>query len=296
MLYVVIWKEYLDQVFLLDGMDCSTAPVQNAMDRHSSRVSICRIATFLWRLEMKKTFTTLLALTLFSAMASNAAAITLLTEGFEQVVTNSDINNIVPRKMIGVSFNTNNPIVANGAQGGNVLNDQGGFGGTYGLATNAGKAARVRSTNGAMLTEAALQLVTLNMESIVFSFDLKQVSANQFHVVEYSTDAAFTAPVLLDTITGLGSSVGLWETRSYTLVDGVGVNFTDDFFFRIRKMRPQPAGTVNGANNTFHVYDNILITGVERQSAAAVPEPATATLALLGLGGLMMRRRRDLKA
>jgi len=31
-------------------------------------------------------------------------------------------------------------------------------------------------------------------------------------------------------------------------------------------------------------------------AAADVPEPATATLALLGLGGLMMRRRRDLKA
>jgi len=40
----------------------------------------------------------------------------------------------------------------------------------------------------------------------------------------------------------------------------------------------------------------IFLTGLSNVTAITVPEPATATLALLGLGGLMMRRRRDLKA
>ena len=40
-------------------------------------------------------------------------------------------------------------------------------------------------------------------------------------------------------------------------------------------------------------YDNIMFERVEDNAGGGVPEPATATLALLGLGGLMMRRRRN---
>jgi len=54
------------------------------------------------------------------------------------------------------------------------------------------------------------------------------------------------------------------------------------------------------AFNNLSLVDNgqgtIFLTGLSNVTAITVPEPATATLALLGLGGLMMRRRRDLKA
>jgi MYXO-CTERM domain-containing protein len=236
---------------------------------------------------MKSKSQLLLACLAFAAAIGPAgAAITLLSEDFDRATTSgTDINNLPSLVMIGVSFNSNNPIVANGAQGGNVLKDQGGFGGTYGSAANTGSGARVRSSNGAMLTEAPLLLATLNLSSVTLSFDLKQVTSNYVQVVEYSTDAAFTSPVLLDTITGLGT-LGLWEAKSYTLVDGVDTTFTDTFYFRIRKLRPSPAGTTVGANGTFHVYDNILITGVE-----AVPEPTVALLGGLGLLALLRRRR-----
>jgi hypothetical protein len=199
-------------------------------------------------------------LTFGASSGSAYATMTLLSEDFDRATTSgTDINNLPDRVMIGVSFNSNNPIVANGAQGGNVLKDQGGFGGAYGVGTNAGAAARVRSSNGAMFNEAPLQLATLGATSVTLSFDLKQVTANYVQVVEYSTDAAFTSPVLLDTITGLGT-LGLWEAKSYTLVDGVDTTFIDTFYFRIRKLRPSPAGTTGGANSTYHTYDNLLIT------------------------------------
>lgn len=88
--------------------------------------------------------------------------------------------------------------------------------------------------------------------------------------------------MLLDTIDG-NSNLNLWIAKSYTLVNGVGTTFTDTSYFRIRKLRPNPAGTNAGANSTFHVYDNILIS--------AVPEPSAALLGGLGLLALLRRRR-----
>jgi len=50
----------------------------------------------------------------------------------------------------------------------------------------------------------------------------------------------------------------------------------------------------NGPTASQSLYG--LSNPITLREAVTVPEPATATLALLGLGGLMMRRRRDLKA
>ncbi len=216
------------------------------------------------------------------------AATTLLFEDWQTTgMATGDINSATNAPLtgwVGVSFNTTNPTVSDGAQGGNVLRDQGGFGGTYGSGDNAGNATRVRSSNGAMLNKDALQLATLNLTSVTFSFDLRQNTANYVQVVEFSTDAAFSAPILLDTIDG-NTNLGLWIAKSYTLVDGVDATFTDTSYFRIRKLRPSPIGTNAGANGTNHTYDNLLIEG------EAVPEPSTVLLGALGFLALLRRRR-----
>ena len=232
---------------------------------------------------------------LLATGAAQAVPVILLNEDWQDAAwSGTDINvgvNASLHDFVGYGLNDNNPTTLLGAgTGGNVLRDQAGFGGTYGSATNAGNAIRVRSSNGAMLNETALALSAF--DSVTFSFDLKQNQANYVQVVEFSTTQAFTAGtvLLLDTIDG-NTNLGLWIPKSYTLVDGVDATFTDTSYFRIRKLRPSPAGTNGGANATFHIYDNLLITA--DVASTTIPEPATASLALLGLGGLMMRRRRN---
>ncbi len=201
-------------------------------------------------------------LTLTALCESAKAQTVILSEDWQAAgMATGDINSATNAPLtgwIGVSFNGTNPVVSDGAQGGNVLRDQGGFGGTYGSGDNAGNATRVRSSNGAMLNKDALQLASLGASSVTFSFDLRQNTANYHQVVEFSTDADFTAPILLDTFTG-DTNLGLWIAKTYTLVDGVDATFTDASYFRIRKLRPSPGGTNGGANSTNHTYDNLVI-------------------------------------
>ncbi|MEM6257825.1 MAG: PEP-CTERM sorting domain-containing protein [Planctomycetota bacterium] len=230
-----------------------------------------------------RTLLAVLAATSVIACGVNASTV-LLFEDWEYTKTSTDINTDSSlHSSIGYGLNTNNPnttLNSGVGTGGNVLLDQGGFGGTYGIGDNAGSAIRVRSSNGAWLNRDALDLTPFT--EVTFSFDLKQNTSNYVQVVEYSSDQEFTAPVLLDTFDGL-SNVGVWTEQSYTLVDGVGgVTFTDDAYFRLRKLRPSPGGTNGGSNPTSNTYDNISITGV--------PEPGS--LALLGLGGLLIASRR----
>lgn len=227
-----------------------------------------------------------LALTVCSASAA-----TLLFEDWQDAGwSGTDINNNNSlHDLIGYGLNDNNPTtLLNGGvgTGGNVLRDQGGFGGVYGTGANSGNAVRVRSSNGAMLNRNALALSAF--DTVTFSFDLKANTANYVHVVEFSTDQAFTSPILLDTFDG-NSDLGLWLAKSYTLTNGVDATFTDDSYFRVRKLRPNPAGTNGGSNPTSYTYDNLLI---EASAAVVIPEPSS--VALLGLGGiaLLLRRRK----
>lgn len=229
--------------------------------------------------------TLLAAVAATAVITTSASAAVVLSEDFEYGVTNGDMNvDVALHELIGYGLNDNNPTtLLNGGvgTGGNVRTDQAGFGGTYGTGDNAGQGVRVRSSNGALLNRDAMDLS--GFTSAVFSFDVKQVTANYVQVIEYSSSQDFlSGVVLLDTLTG-DTDNGVWINKSYNLVDGVGgVSLTDDAYFRIRKLRPSPGGTNAGANGTFHVYDNISVTGV--------PEPGS--LALLGLGGLMIARRR----
>jgi len=205
-----------------------------------------------------------------------AETVVILSEDWQTSgMVSGDISNATNAPLAGwagFGLNNDNPTMLLVPSGGNVLRDQAGFGGTYGSADNAGNATRVRSSNGAMLNEDPLQLDTLAATSVTFSFDLKQVTANYVQVVEFSNNIGFLASggsntvVRLDTIDGLGT-LGLWEAKSYTLVDGVDASFTDASYFRIRKLRPNPAGTTAGANSTFHVYDNLVITAEVPPSA-----------------------------
>jgi hypothetical protein len=218
----------------------------------------------------------LVGLAIAATMVPASAAITLLSENWETAgMASGDISNATNAPLAGwagFGLNNDNPTMLLVPSGGNVLRDQAGFGGTYGSADNAGNATRVRPSNGAMLNEDPLQLDTLAATSVTFSFDLKQVTANYVQVVEFSNNTGFlktggsNTVVLLDTIDGLGT-LGLWEAKSYTLVDGVDASFTDASYFRIRKLRPNPAGTTAGANSTFHGYDNLVITAEVPPSA-----------------------------
>lgn len=209
----------------------------------------------------KHVFTAALAFSIFAGTA-HAQTILLFEDWQDEGWSGTDINSVDNAPLsdfVGYGLNNNNPTTLLGAgTGGNVLRDQGGFGGTYGASDNSGNAVRVRSSNGAMLNENPLQLSTLGASTVTFSFDVKQLTANYVQVVEFSTDQAFTAPILLDTIDG-NTDFGVWILKTYTLVNGVDATFTDDAYFRIRKLRPSPAGTNGGANSTFHAYDNLKI-------------------------------------
>lgn len=236
-----------------------------------------------------RNFKTIAVLAGLALTVSSASAVTLLTEDWEDAGwSGTDINaNTSLHDLVGYGLNQDNPTTLNGAGvGGNVLRDQGGFGGVYGSAVNSGNAVRVRSSNGAMLNRSPLALSAF--DTVTFSFDLKANTANYVHVVEFSTNQAFTAPILLDTFDG-NSDLGLWLAKSYTLTNGVDATFTDDSYFRVRKLRPNPAGTNGGSNPTSFTYDNLLI---EAESLSVIPEPSS--LALLGLGGIaiLLRRRK----
>ena len=163
----------------------------------------------------------------------------------------------------------------------NARTDQSGHDGVGG---NSGRGMRVRSSTGAATQDVPMSLI--GETSLTIGFDLKENTANYVLALQYSSSADFTSPVEIARFEGLGANaLGTWVAKSYTLTDGVdGITFTDDAYIMIRKL--SVGGTNGGANNTFHVFDNISIT------SAAVPEPSST--ALLGLGGLalMMRRRK----
>lgn len=218
-------------------------------------------------------------------MVASGTTITLLTEDFQYGVTNGDMNvDAALHELVGYGLNNDNPTTLLGAgTGGNVRTDQPGFGGNYGTGDNAGNGVRVRSSNGALLN--ADPLAAAGAQTITFSFDIKENTANYVQVIEFSFDQAFTAPILLDTFDGnTAADLGVWRPRSYTLTNGVDATFTDDAYFRIRKLRPSPGGTNGGANSTFHVYDNISVTAV-------IPEPSAVLLGAFGFLFVLRRRR-----
>tara|TARA_B110000908_G_C10022646_1_gene343615 strand:+ start:38 stop:703 length:666 start_codon:yes stop_codon:yes gene_type:complete len=166
-------------------------------------------------------------------------------------------------------------------------NARGDQAGSDGLGGSAGKGVRVRSSTGEMFLGTALQLATGDggsaFASLTISFDIRPDDAGYNTRLQYSALGDFTDVVELVNINGGDApyTVGAWLVNdSHTITDGVGgYVFTDTANLRF-------FSDGGGANSTFNVFDNVLIT------AEQIPEPSTT--ALLGLGGLalIMRRRK----
>jgi hypothetical protein len=215
--------------------------------------------------------------------AAQAATVIIQSDSFEGMSQSSLSANETQETLSGWKDVTSQYNALSVSTGANARTDQPGFGGTYGTATNAGIGVRVRSSTGAMTLDAPMKLLELEASSVTITFDLKEVTADYFLVLQYSANAAFTVPLTIATFNGnTTEDLGVWRAKSYTLTDGEGgVVFSDDAYFMVRKI----SSGITGTNPDFHVFDNIVI------SAEVIPEPSSALLGSLGVLALLRRRR-----
>ena len=98
--------------------------------------------------------------------------------------------------------------------------------------------------------------------------------------------------VLLDLIEGFVTTNDMSEGVTHTFDTSSG---TAGQALQLRMVDPAEGQIAGGGSwRAGPYYDNLELTKESTlQGDGSVPEPATATLALLGLGGLMMRRRRN---
>jgi len=103
-------------------------------------------------------------------------------------------------------------------------------------------------------------------------------------------------PITIDLVTMLNAttpgSLVLWDPNASTVWAGF-VTTTGGFVnFSSGSFAFNTAGFQNPINGTFSVVQNQGNLDLVYTTALVIPEPATATLGLLGLAGLMLRRRR----
>lgn len=145
------------------------------------------------------------------------------------------------------------------------------------------KGMRVRSSTGAAVLDAPLQLATLGATSFTISYDINLDDDSVFEIGLFYTDNnAFTGAHQITSWASDGTPNGGWFSESWTLNDGDnGITFNDNIQIMIGRL-----SRGGGANSTFHSFDNIEIS----YEAAPIPEPSS--LALIGIGGLLVARRR----
>ncbi len=94
------------------------------------------------------------------------------------------------------------------------------------------------------------------------------------------------------------SGFGLGGTAEGNLVNGADASNLDLYRLLQDNTGSNPAGTVGVPSylGSFTLNSTTGVVGFSGNSVAAAPEPSRALLAALGLGGLIFRRRRSLKA
>ena len=133
-------------------------------------------------------------------------------------------------------------------------------------------------------------------------FDLGDVyKIDSFHVWNYNEAGAFatrgvdSVSVEYGTTAALGSTVA--GINSFAIATGAASDPGEDFNgfapFVGRYVKFDINSHHTGGDNNFYGLSEVQFFGELFTGGNAVPEPATATLALLGLGGLMTRRRRN---
>ena len=226
---------------------------------------------------MRVTFAAVLAIGLF-AVSANAVPIQIHFDTFEGM-SSSGISATAAQEAASAwadatnEYDALNTPIANYNQ--NARTDVGGNGSAKGM--------RVRSSTGAAVLDAPLQLASLNATSFTISYDINLDDDSAFTIgLFYADNNAFSGAHQITSWTSDGTNNGGWFQESWTLNDGDnGINFNDNIQIMIGRL-----SRGNGANSTFHSFDNVLITYEE----ATIPEPAS--MALLVLGSLMMIRRR----
>lgn len=228
------------------------------------------------------------------AMASNAAL--LLGTNFDgRTLTTTNVANDTATNITWTTNGLQDPgdmnVLRNGVTG-NAL-----FNGNALTQNNFAPAINVGNDNAFWTTDVALVVATGNAVTLTdVTFNYIAISAGQALNVNRRSD--FTVEVFDPSLLSLGSfsineavsgTTAVPQTPTLTFTFAAPIDLTLPGSYTLRIKAGDFAGQDETGNHTG--IDNLAING-RVTAIASVPEPTTASLGLIALGGLLMRRRR----